>query len=189
MCYGDQDVDLSDEGIAASVRLADGMSGGDQPVALYHSDLSRTRMLAERLATRFANATIQGDRRLRERHYGAWQGQPWDDVFDAHADTFHDLIEKPDTYAPPGGETTSRMQQRMVDWYHDVGQRHRHQTVIAVSHSGPIAALAGWCLDLHPTDWQPWTIKNLHGVRIHKDASDSVNVVRIASHDLHHFFE
>ena len=121
-------------------------------------------MLAEACGGR---VPVIADARLRERHYGQWQGRSWDEAYASDPDNFIGLIEAPDTYRPPGGETTSEMQQRIVQWYEQCLPRHRSTgPTIAISHSGPIAALVGHLQCLHARDWQPWTIGNLESVHI-----------------------
>lgn len=182
ICYGAMDVPLSRDGEEASQQLADRIAGRLSPVAIYHSDLHRTRMLAERLRDALDDDTaLIADHRLRERDYGTWQGLSWDQAYASDPENFIDLIEAPDTYRPHGGETTIQMQQRVIAWFHEfqTSQKSvqpaadRPRTAIAISHSGPIAALAGYLLELHPRDWQPWTIGNLESLCI-----DGPNVSR-----------
>ncbi len=168
ICYGAMDVPLSRAGLAASQSLATRLAAQVCPAAIYHSDLQRTRTLAKMIAEACTGrVSIIADARLRERNYGQWQGRSWDEAYASDPDNFIGLIEAPDTYRPPAGETTSEMQQRVVQWYEQCLPRHRQSgPVMAISHSGPIAALAGHLLGLHARDWQPWTIGNLESIHI-----------------------
>lgn len=166
ICYGAMDVPLSAEGFFACAGLAGAVSNDLQPTAIYHSGLMRTKHLADLIGGFFATVSVTSDHRLRERNYGDWQGKTWDNVFQSDPDRFHDLIEDPDHYRPPGGETTTELQARVVEWFDDLCQIPSPSTIIAVSHSGPIAALAGHCLGLHARLWEPWTIGNLQAVEI-----------------------
>lgn len=180
ICYGNADVPLSDDGKALGCEVAMKMIAEYRPDWIYHSGLSRTRHLAEQLAKGLRSACVVEDHRLRERDYGQWQGLTWDEVFEANSETFHDLIHDPDHYCPGGGETTTQMQSRIVAWYNDLCRTQSGSTIVAVSHSGPIAALAGHCLGLHAKDWAPWTLKNLQMIQVvRKEANVTVQHLAI----------
>ncbi len=166
ICYGAMDVPLSIDGRAASEKLAADIAVTHRPTAIYHSGLARTAYLAELIRKLCPSIPMMEETRLRERDYGDWQGMTWDEVFQSDRDHFHDLIDDPDRYRPPGGETTTEMQARMVKWLEELKNFQNPSTIIVVSHSGPIAALAGYCLKLHARDWGPWTLKNLEGIKI-----------------------
>lgn len=167
VCYGSLDVELSTAGKVASkvagARLLDFL----KPATIVHSGLSRTYYLAAaiaRLCGAGGDVRLLEDARLQERHYGEWQGVTWDAAYRSDPEHFHDLLEQPDSYRPPGGETTSEMQQRVVEWL--VEQPDTRFPMIAISHSGPIAAIAGHVLGLHPLEWSPWIVKHLEGVHL-----------------------
>ncbi|MEM8736529.1 MAG: histidine phosphatase family protein [Planctomycetota bacterium] len=172
VCYGAMDVALSERGRLASNKLAEELVKQYRPATVFHSGLSRTRYLAEQLADRFgADVSIKEETLLRERDYGQWQGLSWDAAYQSDADHFHDLIDKPDTYRPPGGETTSEMQQRMVRWLNSLPSSD--QPIIAVSHSGPITALVGYLLELPAAKWNSIMPAYLDVVRLSRRHSSA----------------
>ena len=116
ICYGAMDVPLSMDGRTASEKLAATIAATHRPAAIYHSGLVRTAYLAELIGNLCPSIPMIKETRLRERDYGDWQGMTWDEVFQSDPDHFHDLIDDPDRYRPPGGETTTEMQVRMVEW-------------------------------------------------------------------------
>lgn len=186
ICYGKMDVPLSERGRWASLELASEIAKSETPIRIIHSGLARTHFLAETLAANFASASVQPemDTRLQERDYGRWQGQTWDAVYESDPEHFHDLIEDPDNYRPPGGETTSEMQVRIQSWYNSLCEELTSSPnkksvidVIAISHSGPIAALAGGLLGLHPRDWGEWMLPNLG--RLQVTPNDPTQIIRI----------
>jgi broad specificity phosphatase PhoE len=164
ICYGGMDVPLSPSGIEASRDLVANWPA--RPEHVVHSGLTRTRVLANMFVDRFPGLTMIEDDRLRERDYGSWEGKTWNEIFDSDPEHFHDLIEQPDTYRPPGGETTSEMQARITNWYFEHREQFHEGSMIAISHSGPIAALCGAILELPANQWSPWTIANLQRIRI-----------------------
>ena len=170
ICYGAMDIPLSNKGQVESRQLARQLATGQKPHAIFHSDLVRTRFLAEQLAQAWGSQLpLIADARLRERNYGQWQGLTWDQAYASDPEHFQDLIDRPDTYRPPDGETTSSMQQRIVSWYRDTMADRllsADARVIAVSHSGPIAALAGWHNQVPASQWSEFLLKPLESVSI-----------------------
>lgn len=169
ICYGQLDVPLSDEGYAASLTLAQKLACEVEPAVIFHSGLLRTKFLAIAIARSCGGiAPVVEDRRLQERNFGQWQGKSWDQVHQLEPE-IHNLIHQPDTYRPLGGETTTEMQKRIVGWFESVREQfaaHDRKTILAVSHSGPIAALSGDRLDLPASSWQPWMLRPLDCLRI-----------------------
>lgn len=169
ICYGAMDVQLSEVGVRSSLVFADLITRCFRPAWVVHSGLMRTRLLAQAIAEACTEPSmVCEDVRLRERHYGQWQGRSWDEAYASDPENFHGLIEHPDSYRPPEGETTSEMQTRIVAWYREcfLTKPLRQQPVVVVAHSGPIAALAGHLLQLHARDWQPWTLKPLQAIAV-----------------------
>ncbi|MEM9660026.1 MAG: histidine phosphatase family protein [Planctomycetota bacterium] len=171
VCYGTLDVPLSDAGKRACDTAAGDLLTHVKPATIFHSGSTRTGYLAAAVARLCGDeAPLLEDARLQERNFGAWQGLTWDAAYASDPDGFHGLLEKPDSYRPPGGESTSELQQRAVAWLAE--QTETRFPIIAISHSGPIAAIAGHALRLHPLNWSPWIVKHLEGVRLATDAKE-----------------
>ena len=167
ICYGAMDVSLSDAGRAASDQLAEKLFHSCKPRVVYHSGLSRTRYLANQIAVLGeGKIAVHEDARLLERNYGLWQGLTWDAIYASDPDHFHDLIQKPDSYRPPEGETTSEMQRRMIDWLND--QQSNNYPIVVISHSGPIAAIVGYLQRRHATEWDSFMTRNLEVVYLQR---------------------
>jgi len=159
ICYGAMDVPLCSRWMAESQDLVSSLAKL-RPSLILHSGLTRTHWLAERIADRllvngFAAEQVLPDARLRERNFGQWEGRTWDEVFASDPEHFHDLVMKPETYRPPGGETTRQMQLRMLEWFEQLPPL---ATIVAISHSGPCASLAGGLLGLPADQWTDWML-------------------------------
>jgi len=185
ICYGALDVPLSNKGMDQSLQLAKLICQRWKPSEIYHSGLTRTQFLAEAIAQACpAMAQVKEDIRLRERNYGDWQGRTWDEAYATDPENFHGLIEAPDSYRPPGGESTSEVQHRAISWLMECHTVNANGPIMAVAHSGSIASIAGHVLRLHSRDWAPWTIKTLECLSFtHPECVDSdsqYSVERIA---------
>lgn len=204
ICYGSLDVPLSPRGMSDSRDFAEAIHAWLQentsatsafvPTLVVHSGLTRTASLAEAIVSRIGPEKVWSqsaiaDERLKERNYGRWQGESWDSAYNSDPEHFHDLVDQPDTYRPPAGETTTEMQRRIVSWYEDIPKQFPGCRIIAVSHSGPIAALAGHLLKLPANRWTPWIISNLESIVVNRSflRRFSKDCEIVESHQLSYF--
>lgn len=138
VCYGRSDVALSERGILQSKELVHQLAR--EPIThVYHSGLTRTRILAEELASRLV-LTAQESPSLRERDFGEWELRTWDELFSETADALIKAIHEPATWRPPGGETTFEVRDRVLAWY---GALPATGVIAAITHGGVIATLRG----------------------------------------------
>jgi probable phosphomutase (TIGR03848 family) len=149
---------LSDEGTAQAEavaerigQLADGAAGttGRRPVAVYASPLERTRETARPIARRLG-LRVRSDRGLLECDFGDWTGAKLADL--AKKPEWTTVQRNPSGFRFPAGESFLEMQARMASALARLVERHRGETVVAVSHADPIKAVvaqaAGTPLDL-----------------------------------------
>ncbi len=147
-CYGKLDVALSDLGHEQSRQAADDIAA-HAPTVLYTSTRRRAQILATMVAGLSGLKPIV-DARLDERDYGQWEGLRWDDIYARSGAAMDGIINDPAGFAPPGGETTFAMRDRVLSWYLALPPRG---TIVMVGHGGPIAALLGTLAGAQPRDW------------------------------------
>lgn len=148
VCYGRSDVPLGPEGVGESLRLAERLSR--LPIRhLVSSGAARTHVLAEQIAER-TGLEVVVEPALLERDFGAWELRTWEAIYEEVGDAMQGLIHEPDTYRPPGGETTNELRDRALSWY---VRRPTGGLVVAVTHGGPIAAIRGSLAGKNPVDW------------------------------------
>jgi probable phosphoglycerate mutase len=146
---------LSDEGQAQADavaerigRLSDGPKAHG-PVAVYASPLERTTETARPIARRLG-LRVRVDRGLIECDFGAWTGGRLADL--AKKPEWATVQRNPSGFRFPSGESFLEMQTRMASTLARLVERHRGETVVAVSHADPIKAVvaqaAGTPLDL-----------------------------------------
>lgn len=152
VCYGRLDLPPAEPVTAAADRLrpllaACGVDLADHQTPLYSSPLQRCHRLAAAL-----HPAPSVDDRLAEMHFGAWEGQPWDQVPRAELDAWAADIRR---YTPPGGESPEAVLARALDWVAEVSHQpvHRQAPVVAVSHAGPIRLLLCHWLGLPLSAW------------------------------------
>jgi probable phosphoglycerate mutase len=145
---------LSDEGLAqaeaVAARIA-ALAGTDRrsPVAVYASPLERTTETARPIA-RALGLRVRADRGLLECDFGGWTGSKLADL--AKKPEWATVQRNPSGFRFPSGESFLEMQTRMASAVARLVDRHRGETVVAVSHADPIKAVvaqaAGTPLDL-----------------------------------------
>lgn len=146
LCYGQMDVPVAEVELAmVAAELASTLQGLGV-TQLWSSPLQRCRLLAERLSGSL-KIPVQGDRRLQEIHFGAWEGQRWGDLPRAALDAWAaDLLG----FTPAGGESVRQLQARVQAW---LGTLPANQTIVVVTHAGVIRVLSGLLDDLPVASW------------------------------------
>jgi len=148
ICYGASDVELSAVGLQRAHEIAAVLAL--RPITrIVHSGLTRTRILAERLGelTQLTPVCCEG---LRERHLGDWELQSWQSIFDRHGSEMEQMISKPESYRPGGGETTHEMRDRILAAFQSLPQ---DGLTVVITHGGPIAVCRGIRQKLPIADW------------------------------------
>jgi len=132
---GHTDVPLNDEGRRQARALSDRL---DVHLfdAVYSSDLSRALETATILAVpRSLDVTTLYS--LREKNFGTWEGLTDADVHERFGDP------------GPGGwgdaETTDEMAARTVESILGIGAAHSGETVLVITHGGPMRAARRHC--------------------------------------------
>lgn len=121
-------------------RLRDGFLN-ERFDAVHCSDLTRCRQtLAHVLGEPQVPAHF--DARLRELDFGAFEGKCYDEL--QHIAGYRAWIDSRGEQAPPGGESTAAMRERLSGWLDDMfaaAGAGKHRQVLAVTHGGVIREL------------------------------------------------
>lgn len=149
---GQEDVQLSENGIAQSAAVARWfVNGHEQPDAIWSSDLTRCRVLAELLAKE-SGAELHFDERLREQHMGDWQGKTWSEITakDGAAVTAYwdDYLHA----RPTGGETYLELHQRVEAWWQERYDATVDTRIAVVTHVGVIRSFQCFLLGFNPSE-------------------------------------
>jgi probable phosphoglycerate mutase len=180
---GGSDEPLTEEGAGQADELAAALADL-APSAVLSSPLLRTRQTAERIAGR-CGLDVAVEERLAEQSYGLWEGRTQTEVRELgeeQAALLRRCHEDP-SCSPPEGESLSTVQQRVLALVSDLERTRASETIVLVSHVGPIKTLLAsamglqipqvrhWFLDpgtLSVVDWtRPPTLRlfNSHGCR------------------------
>jgi alpha-ribazole phosphatase len=138
-CYcGSTDVALSPHGLqqmwaAVSDRCWD---------RIVSSPLQRCAAFARELAQRLSIPLVEDDR-LRELHFGDWEGQRTDELFARDSNALKRFWSDPAAHPPPQGERLVELQARVMAALRELIGAGGGNRVLLVTHGGPIRVLLG----------------------------------------------
>ncbi|MGF1760346.1 histidine phosphatase family protein [Photobacterium sagamiensis] len=112
-----------------------------QNAVIYSSDLGRAQATA-RIAANITGSHIVTDWRLRERCFGILEGK---NIIDheaggAHWQAYHQRYRTPMADVP-GVESELQLEQRIMSWLDEVGEKYKGRNVLVVSHGEWLRAL------------------------------------------------
>jgi len=139
---GARDDALTEHGLAQAEALAGALSSSLPIAAVYSSprrrayDTALPIAVGHGLAVRVVDALCEGD-------FGSWEGLSRAEVLARSEQDAERLLawERDTTIAPPGGESLEAMHRRVSAAVEDLVRVHPEQTIVLVSHVGPIKAV------------------------------------------------
>jgi broad specificity phosphatase PhoE len=146
---GHTDIPLNAAGIRQAATLARRLQRQTFD-AVYSSDLGRTRATA---ALAMPGATPILDPRLREMHFGSFEGKSWSEMSAGEQAEIDAWWENPYENRIAGGESFRDLERRLVEWRRSLPAPGRY---LVFTHGGPIRSLL-WEV-LGPPRRREWTI-------------------------------
>jgi probable phosphoglycerate mutase len=107
---------------------------------VYSSDLQRAQETARFVCTA-TGLPLRTDVRLRERHYGIFQGMTWTEIELYHPEHFARLRARAPDYAPPGGENLLALRARVLQALTEIAEAAAGGRVAAVAHGGVVGIM------------------------------------------------
>jgi probable phosphoglycerate mutase len=131
---GQLDVPLSNAGIWQAGRLAQRLS--DERIdAIVASDLARAWLTAQPIGHSRELESLP-DTRLRERHFGIFEGHTLDEIAARWPTEFAAWRQRDPDWAIPGGESGRQFITRVLEALDEISHRHAGGTVAVVAHGG-----------------------------------------------------
>ncbi len=117
--------------------------GQDHPwKCIISSPLRRCIVFARELARR-RGLPLEIENRLREYHFGAWEGKSAAELLAADPEGLARFWENPVRHPPPGGEDLLRFRERVLVTWHELLARYAGEHLLIVTHGGPIRVILG----------------------------------------------
>jgi len=103
--------------------------------AIISSPLRRCRLPAERWSAS-SNLPLRIDSRLKELHYGDWEGKTISQINQTHQKTLQQWRQNPAGMTPPGGESMDSFYQRLSAFWQQLCTESSEKHLLIVGHSG-----------------------------------------------------
>jgi len=100
-----------------------------------------SRQLAQRLSL-----PLKIDERLREIHFGTWEGKSAAELLTTDATTLAHFWTDPAAHAPPGSEPLAQFQARVLAAWADIIAHPAGENILLITHGGPIRMILGHVL-------------------------------------------
>ena len=136
---GQLDVPLSEVGHGQARAVARALAGESFSV-LYSSDLARVRQTAQPLAEKLGRSVVV-EPRLRERHYGVFQGLTYADAKIRIPEGYARFRAKELDYAFENGESLLQFNERCLGFFDELKTRHPGASVLVFTHGGVLEML------------------------------------------------
>ncbi len=136
---GQSDIALNDLGEQEALMLAERLAGEPLDV-IVTSDLQRARVTAQIIARHHA-LPIYEDAALREIAMGQWEGFTYAEILARDEALVKRWRADPTNHAPPGGETTAQLRDRLADALERWQSQYPAANVLWVTHAGAIGVL------------------------------------------------
>ncbi len=142
---GATDVKLLPEGLE-NMRKASKKFQSNWDVVI-SSPMQRCQEFANEIAKHRSTLLIQ-DERLREMHFGRWDGQEIEQVWQDYSELVNDWRENPEDTTPPEGEPLTEVFNRVEEFYREVLKNHAGKKILFVTHGGIIRVILSIVLQL-----------------------------------------
>jgi len=133
------DVPINDLGRSQAQELAASFSGAGF-TAIWSSPLIRAHETAEIIAAALHLPPPLTHEGLKERHFGAIQGIPKDELAELNPAMLEQILRRNPAGEFVGGESMNEFADRILDAYADIGTRHPGERVLVITH--------GWVMDV-----------------------------------------
>jgi probable phosphoglycerate mutase len=140
---GQLDIGLNDTGLWQAQRLGWALREEDIHT-VYSSDLGRAYQTAQAIAhapTRSTPLPLKPTAALRERHFGHFQGQTWDDITSKWPADAQRWRTRDAHWAPEGGESLTALRERIALCVDSLARQHLGQHIVLVAHGGVMDVL------------------------------------------------
>lgn len=145
ICYGRSDIDVGESFVQEAQAVVENL-GNLNNAKLISSPLTRTRKLAEFIASKNSIEKIAYSDDIVEIDFGNWEMKKWDDVDSEHVGRFfRNIVEE----APAGGESFSQVVKRANNFWQNV-LALPNEKIVVVTHGGVLKAFMSVIAQIEP---------------------------------------
>jgi alpha-ribazole phosphatase len=147
-CYGSLDVAVSPQGMRQAHSIASVLA--DQPLGAIYTSPRQRCMETARIIAAGRSRPLEIIDALRELEFGIFEGRSYDEIAALDPDCYRQWMLDPTGAHFPGGESFSQMSDRVIGATRDLLARHQGDSIIFVTHGGPIRIILADALGM------PW---------------------------------
>jgi len=155
---GYSDVELSTAGYRQVERLRDRLAN-EKIDAIYSSDLRRALVTAEAVSSGH-NVEIVTCSELREINYGELEGLTFEEISRRYPEVAELVTNFSHRLRFPGGESFEELVERASKFLDKLKRHTPSQTILVVSHSGPLRVLVCHLLGIDLSHWRQIRLDN-----------------------------
>ncbi|HET6370281.1 MAG TPA: histidine phosphatase family protein [Nitrospiria bacterium] len=163
-CDRKEDPALNSKGLDQAERIVARLR--DLPIIAAYVSPSRRAQETAAPTLKVFGLTPTIVKELRERDFGVWEGLTNEEIDQQFPDGRRMLVTNPMTYAPEGGENLINFGKRIDGFVNELIKRHKGETVLLVTHVGPIRAAVTTAIGIPITHYRRLVVANGSVTRI-----------------------
>lgn len=137
------------------------------------SDLKRAHQTALTIGE-ILQVPVVLDRRIREMHFGTWEGLSYEHIYINHLQYFYNWLSNPVKYPLPKQEKISSFERRLNSFLMDI-HKYEEENILVVGHGGSIQGLI--CIAMKLGMENLWKFKhNNTGISLIESSNKSLSV-------------
>lgn len=148
---GVSDIELNTEGVRQVKKLRDRLAE-EKIAAIYSSDLKRAMVTAELIASGRGVEIITCPE-LRECNYGVAEGLTFEEIGRHYPELWESIVNFSLELNFPGGESFEGFIGRAIKFLDRLKKHTEEQTILIVSHGGPLRVLVCDLLGIDQSHW------------------------------------
>lgn len=142
---GHIDTNLTEKGILQAKHAAEFLKNGNIKKVI-SSDLKRAYQTAVTVAE-VLKVPVVVDSRIREMHFGSWEGLSYDHIYKNHLEEFHNWLANPVKNPLPNQESITNFENRLRMFLDDI-KNHDEDNILVVGHGGSVQGLLCIAMEL-----------------------------------------
>jgi len=133
---------------------------------IFSSPLKRCLAFAKDWSNR-TGATLKVDERLKEIHFGLWEGKTAEELFAKDKDLLTAFWDDPENNTPPEGETLAHLRQRVMQCWQLIYKTAQNKNVLVITHGGPMRILLSEAVQKKPAGFLDIQVSHGELVQLH----------------------
>jgi len=151
-CYrGSSDVALTSDGYQKMQQCLLLQQSSSQNFLPWQRVISSSLKRCSRFSNDFAQENqlpIQIESALQEMHFGDWEGQSVEDVWNTQKAQVENWFKDPVQYPPPNGEAADVFSTRVIQCLLSLVKQYQGEHFLLISHGGVMRVLLAHCLSM-----------------------------------------